>query len=95
MKANSWTVLLYLKVQNGPDMCNALNDLVRLDPEMGTHGNPVWGTCLENLTLPYLVLVMPFLSHASMIWDFNLVSMLKLVLWDLILFWADICISNT
>ena len=43
MKANSWTVLLYLKVQNGPDMCNALNDLVRLDPEMGTHGNPVWG----------------------------------------------------
>ena len=52
------------------------------------------GTCLENLTLPYLVLVMPFLSHASMIWDFNLVIMLKLVLWDLILFWADTCLSN-
>lgn len=25
------------------DMCNALNDLVSLDPETGTRGNPVWG----------------------------------------------------
>ena len=76
------------------DMCNALNDFVSLDPETGTRGNPVWGNLPRKFKLPYLVLVMPFLSHASMIWDFNLVSMLKLVLWDLILFWVDTCLST-
>ena len=71
-----------------------LNDLVSLHTETGTCGNPVWGNLSRNFNIALSGPRDDFLTHTSMIWDFNLVSMMKLVLWDLILFWADTCLSN-
>ena len=71
-----------------------LNDLVSLHTETGTCGNPVWGNLPRNFNIALFGPRDDFLTHTSMIWDFNLVSMMKLVLWDLILFWADTCLSN-
>ena len=35
------------------DMCNALNDFVSLDPETGTHGNPVWGDLPRKFNIAF------------------------------------------